>query len=185
MRSEGIGGGFAAAYGILKAMEDAGRIRRGYFVAGLGAAQFALPGAVDRLRAARERTEEPHAVVLAATDPANPYGAALSWPDRAEGRKPMRTAGAVVVLVDGRIAGWLGRGEEQLLTFVSDEADAESTRKALASALAAEVGPDRRTTLFIQSVDGAPVDESPLAEALHEAGFARTPRGYLRRVARA
>jgi len=185
VRSEGTGGGFAAAYGILKAMEDAGRIRRGYFVAGLGAAQFALPGAVDRLRSARESsTEEPHAVVLAATDPANPYGAALSWPERAEGRKPMRTAGALVVLVDGRLAGWLGRGEEQLLTFVTDEADAEPTRNALAAALAAEVGPDRRTTLFIQSVDGAPVDESPLADALREAGFARTPRGYLRRVAR-
>ena len=185
VRSEGTGGGFAAAYGILKAMEDAGRIRRGYFVAGLGAAQFALPGAVDRLRAARERTEEPHAVVLAATDPANPYGAALSWPERPEGRKPMRTAGALVVLVDGRIAGWLGRGEEQLLTFVADEADAEPTRKALATALAAEVGPDRRSTLFIQSVDGAPVDESPISDALREAGFARTPRGYLRRVSRA
>jgi len=185
VRSEGIGGGFAAAYGILKAMEDAGRIRRGYFVAGLGAAQFALPGAVDRLRAARERTEEPHAVVLAATDPANAYGAALSWPERGEGRKPMRTAGALVVLVDGRLAGWLGRGEEQLLTFVAEEADAEPTRKALAAALAGQVGPDRRTTLFIQSVDGAPVDESPIADALREAGFARTPRGYLRRVARA
>ena len=185
VRSEGIGGGFAAAYGILKAMEDAGRIRRGYFVAGLGAAQFALPGAVDRLRSARERPEEPHAVVLAATDPANAYGAALSWPERAEGRKPMRTAGALVVLVDGRLAGWLGRGEEQLLTFVAEEADAEPTRKALAAALAAEVGPDRRTTLFIQSVDGAPVDESPISDALRDAGFARTPRGYLRRVARA
>ena len=181
VRSEGTGGGFAAAYGILKAMEDAGRIRRGYFVAGLGAA---LPGAVDRLRAARERPEEPHAIVLAATDPANPYGAALSWPERAEGRKPMRMAGALVIVVDGRLAGWLGRGEEQLLTFVADEADAEPTRNALATALAGEVGPDRRTTLFIQSVDGAPVDESPIADALREAGFARTPRGYLRRVAR-
>jgi ATP-dependent Lhr-like helicase len=185
VRSEGIGGGFAAAYGILKAMEDAGRIRRGYFVAGLGAAQFALPGAVDRLRSARERPEEPHPVVLAATDPANAYGAALAWPDRAEGRKPMRMAGALVVLVDGRLAGWLGRGEEQLLTFVAEEADAEPTRNALAAALAGEVGPDRRTTLFIQSVDGAPVDESPISDALREAGFARTPRGYLRRVARA
>jgi ATP-dependent Lhr-like helicase len=185
VRSEGIGGGFAAVYGILKAMEDAGRIRRGYFVAGLGAAQFALPGAVDRLRAARERTGEPHAVVLAATDPANAYGAALGWPERAEGRKPMRTAGALVVLVDGRLAGWLGRGEEQLLTFVAEEADAESTRNALAAALAEQVGPDRRTTLFIQSVDGAPVDESPIADALRQAGFARTPRGYLRRMARA
>ncbi|MEK6207180.1 MAG: DEAD/DEAH box helicase [Chloroflexota bacterium] len=185
VRSEGIGGGFTAAYGVLKAMEDAGRIRRGYFVAGLGAAQFALPGAVDRLRAARERPEEPYAVVLAATDPGNPYGAALSWPERPEGRKPMRMAGALVILVDGRLAGWLGRGEEQLLTFVSDEADAEPTRNALATALAAEVGPDRRTALFIQTVDGAPVDESPLADAFREAGFARTPRGYLRRVSRA
>ena len=86
-------GGFAAAYGILKAMEEAGRVRRGYFVAGCGAAQFALPGAVDRLRAVRERSGEPAAVVLAATDPANPYGAALPWPDRPEGRRPMRTAG--------------------------------------------------------------------------------------------
>jgi ATP-dependent Lhr-like helicase len=184
VRSEGTGGGFAAAYGILKAMEDAGRIRRGYFVAGLGAAQFALPGAVDRLRSARERPDEPAAVVLAATDPANPYGAALPWPERAEGRKPMRTSGALVILVDGRLAGWLGRGEEQLLTFVSDEADAERTGAALASALAGEVGPERRSTLFIESVNGAPVDESPLADALREAGFARTPRGYLKRVAR-
>ena len=96
----------------------------------------------------------------------------------------MRTAGALVILVDGRLAGWLGRGEEQLLTFVSEEADAEPTRNALATALAAEVGPDRRTTLFIQTVDGAPVDESPLADAFREAGFARTPRGYLRRVSR-
>src|SRR5437667_2581113 len=185
VRAETFGGGFAAAYGIPNAMGDAGRARRGYFVAGCGAAQFALPGAVDRLRAVRERPEEPHATVLAATDPANPYGAALSWPERPEGRKPMRTAGALVVLVDGRLAGWLGRGEEQLLTFVADEADAEPTRKALATALAAEVGPDRRTTLFIQSVDGAPVDESPISDALREAGFARTPRGYLRRVSRA
>jgi ATP-dependent Lhr-like helicase len=184
VRSEGAGGGFAAAYGILKTMEEAGRIRRGYFVAGLGAAQFALPGAVDRLRSARARQDEPHGVVLAATDPANPYGAALPWPERAEGRKPMRTAGAVVILVDGKLAGWVGRGEEQILTFIADEADAERMRTALATALAAEVGPDGRTTLFIESVDGAPVDETPLGDALREAGFARTPRGYLKRMTR-
>src|SRR4029077_19675427 len=112
-------------------------------------------------------------------------GARLAGQDRGGGEKPMRTAGALVVLVDGRLAGWLGRGEEQLLTFVTEEADAEPTGRALAAALAGEVGPDRRTTLFIQSVDGAPVDESPIADALREAGFARTPRGYLRRVARA
>jgi ATP-dependent Lhr-like helicase len=182
VRAEETPGGFAAAYGILKAMEDAGRVRRGYFVAGCGAAQFALPGAVDRLRTVRERPDEPQAVIIAATDPANPYGAALPWPDRPEGRRPMRAAGALVILVDGRLAGWLGRGEEHLLTFVGEEADAEPTRGAIATALAAEVGPDGLRTLFIESVDGAPVDETPLGDALRDAGFARTPRGYLKRV---
>jgi len=185
VRAEGLGGGFASAYGILKAMEDAGRVRRGYFVAGCGAAQFALPGAVDRLRAVRDRPSEPQAVILAATDPANPYGAALSWPERPEGRKPMRTAGAVAILVDGRLAGWLGRGEEQLLTFIADEADGDATRAAIARALADEVRPEGRRTLFIETVDGAPVDETPLAEPLREAGFARTPRGYLKRIVHA
>ena len=166
-------------------MEDAGRVRRGYFIAGCGAAQFALAGAIDRLRAVREPPDEPHAVVIAATDPANAYGATLGWPERAEGRKPMRTAGAIVVVVDGRLAAWLGRGEEHLLTFQGDEADAEPTNIALARALADEVGPDALRTLFIESVDGAPVDESRLAEPLRQAGFSRTPRGYLKRMARA
>src|SRR5207237_9689803 len=125
VRAEGLGGGFAAAYGILKAMEDAGRVRRGYFVAGCGAAQFALPGAVDRLRTVRERPDEPHPVVLAATDPANPYGAALPWPERPERRKPMRTAGSIGVLVDGRAAGCLGRSEDELFAFEGDADEAE------------------------------------------------------------
>jgi ATP-dependent Lhr-like helicase len=94
----------------------------------------------------------------------------------------MRSAGSVVVLVDGRLAGWLGRGEDQLLTFVPDDEDAERMRAALAVALAAEVGIDRRRTLFIESIDGAPVDETPFAAALRDAGFAQTPRGYLRRI---
>jgi len=97
----------------------------------------------------------------------------------------MRTAGAIVVVVDGRLAAWLGRGEEHLLTFQGDEADAEPTNIALARALADEVGPDALRTLFIESVDGAPVDESRLAEPLRQAGFSRTPRGYLKRMARA
>src|SRR5205085_23313 len=92
---EGAEGGFAAVYGVLRAMEEAGRVRRGYFVAGRGAAQFALPGAVDRLRAMRESGDEPAVVTLAATDPADPYGAALDWPEREKGRKPMRAAGFV------------------------------------------------------------------------------------------
>src|SRR2546430_16593911 len=94
----------------------------------------------------------------------------------------MRTAGALVILVDGRLAGWLGRGEEQLLTFISDEADAAPTRSAMAAALAAEAGPDRRSALFIQSVDAAPVDESPPADPLREAGLRRTPRRCRRRA---
>ena len=96
-RGEGVAGGFAAVYPVLRAMEESGRIRRGYFVTGLGGAQFALPGAVDRLRAFRDGVPEgfPGAVVLAATDPANPYGVALAWPET-EGARPQRAAGAFV-----------------------------------------------------------------------------------------
>ena len=147
-----------------------------------GATQFALPGADDRLRSLRNGDEVPRTFVLAATDPANPYGAALAWPDRPEGRRPMRSAGAITVLVDGALAAWLGRGDEHLLTFAADAADADRARGAVAAALAGEVAPDRQRTLFIETVDGAPVDESPLADPLREAGFARTPRGYLMRL---
>ena len=108
--AESIAGGFGLVYPVLKQLEETGRVRRGYFVAGLGATQFALPGALDLLRSLREAPDEPEVVVLAATDPANPYGAALPWPDRPEGRRPMRTAGSIAILVDGRLAGWLGRG---------------------------------------------------------------------------
>ncbi|MCC6618061.1 MAG: DEAD/DEAH box helicase, partial [Chloroflexi bacterium] len=119
--AEGIAGGYAAVYPVLRAMEEAGRARRGYFVAGLGAAQFALPGAVDRLRAIRD--DEPSVQVLAATDPAQPYGAALEWP-RGPGdeRLPLqRAAGAHVVLVDGRAALYLERGGRSLLSLAGPE----------------------------------------------------------------
>ena len=113
--TEGIEGGFAAVYPVLRAMEEAGRIRRGYFVDGLGAAQFALAGALDRLRAARDPADPPTTGaihLLAAADPANPYGAALAWPRRGEtDRRPLqRAAGAYVVLVDGVAALYLERG---------------------------------------------------------------------------
>src|SRR5438067_873091 len=187
---EGVEGGFAAVYGVLRAMEDAGRVRRGYFVAGRGAAQFALPGAVDRLRGMREPGDEPAVVTLAATDPANPYGTALNWPERdtASGarmaRKPMRVAGALVILLDGALAAYVARDEHSVLTFLEgEERDVAMARALVARALAAEAVPERRDPLFIEEIDGAPVDESPLAEPLRAAGFVRTPRGYLLRSA--
>jgi len=190
VQAEGVSGGFAAVYGVLKAMEDAGRVRRGYFVAGRGATQFALPGAVDRLRVVREadssRADEsaPRVVTLAAADPANLYGAALAWPERAEGRRPMRSAGALVVLIDGVLAAWLARDERALLTFTEgEEHEIRAARGLIAAALAAEASPDRRAPFFLDEIDGLPVDESPLAEPLRAAGFTRTPRGYLKRSA--
>jgi ATP-dependent Lhr-like helicase len=220
VQAEETEGGFSAVYGVLRAMEEAGRVRRGYFVAGRGAAQFALPGAVDRLRTLREPDEAPKIVTLAATDPANPYGAALGWPnsprddvegegsdgrpaagadERAgpRGRRPMRSAGALVVLIDGALAAWLAKdrqsssgsravpwGERALLTFTEgEEIDAARTRTLIAKALADEAARSHGAPFFIDEVDGQPIDESPMAEPLREAGFARTPRGYLKRSA--
>ncbi|MDQ6858466.1 MAG: DEAD/DEAH box helicase, partial [Chloroflexota bacterium] len=184
VQHEGAEGGFAAVYSVLRGMEEAGRVRRGYFVAGRGAAQFALPGAVDRLRALREPDEEPKVVTLAATDPANPFGAALGWPERDKGRKPMRVAGSLVVLVDGVLAAYVARDEHSVLTFIDgEEPDMIRMRAVVARALAAEAVPERRDPLFIEEIDAAPVDESALAEPLRAAGFVRTPRGYLLRSA--
>ena len=122
--AEAVAGGFSAVYPVLRAMEEAGRIRRGYFVDGLGAAQFAQAGALDRLRAVREPagangSAEPRIHLLAAADPANPYGAALAWPRRGDDdRRPLpRAAGAYVVLVDGQLAIYLERGGSGLQTF--------------------------------------------------------------------
>ena len=137
--SEGLDGGFSAVYPVLRALEEAGRIRRGYFVDGLGAAQFALAGALDRLRAVRDASEQHRAsvtYVLAATDPANPYGAALPWPRRGEDdRRPLqRAAGAYVVLVDGVAALYLERGGATLQTLApaDDPEVAAAAPRALA-----------------------------------------------------
>src|SRR5947207_4808130 len=155
VHAEEIAGGFAAVYPVLKAMEEAGRARRGYFVAGLGGAQFAVPGAEERLRAFREPSAEPLTVVRAATDPANPYGATLPWPRR-EGdgdARAQRSAGAQVVLHDGALVGWLGRGEHNLHTFLPAEEPARShAARALARALAAQVDSGRRKALLIARV---------------------------------
>jgi ATP-dependent helicase Lhr and Lhr-like helicase len=188
--AERMSGGFAGVYPVLKAMEEAGRCRRGYFVDALGAAQFAVPGAVDRMRSLADRGSvhsrgEPQTVVLAAADPANPYGAALSWPERSAtaadgapaaerpGHRPGRKAGAVVILVDGELILYVERGGRTLLTF-SDEPD--RLRRA-ADALALAVRDGALGRLAVERADGGEVYSSPMARALTEAGFRPTARG--------
>lgn len=183
--AEGPPGGFAAVYPVLAAMEERGAARRGYFVEGLGAAQFAAPGAVDRLRAQanpdgpRRRPASP--AVLAATDPANPFGAALPWPERpvdtgdgtAAGHRAGRKAGALVVLVGGALALYVERGGRTLLSYTDDRDTLATAAKALADAVhAGALG-----TLSVERADGEAVHASPLRDALTAAGFRVTPRG--------
>ncbi len=213
--AEGVSGGFAGVYRVLAAAEESGRVRRGYFVEGLGAAQFATTGAVDRLRAqsrplpdeiepsgAQRRDGAPSALVLAASDPANPYGAALGWPARVTdlnddhgkpkpaaktgpgsppspqpgpGHKPGRKAGALVVLVDGALTLYVERGGKTLLSWTDDPALLQSAADALA--LAVREGALGKLT--VEKADGASVlrPDHPLATALAGAGFHATPRG--------
>ncbi|MGF1662962.1 MAG: helicase-related protein, partial [Kineosporiaceae bacterium] len=174
-------GGFAGVYRVLSGFEDAGRVRRGYFVEHLGAAQFATPGAVDRLRASAgdaaagtdDRETPLRGLVLAATDPANPYGAALPWPEGAG--RPGRKAGALVVLVDGLLALYVERGGRSILSFTADPA----VLGAAATALATTVQQGRLGRVTVTKVDGVDVldTRSPLTDALDGAGFRATPRG--------
>jgi ATP-dependent Lhr-like helicase len=190
---ERVPGGFAAVYAVLKAFEEAGRVRRGYFVEGLGAAQFAAPGAVDRMRALaaakpaadeplwetpvpggwdaspqlarqRKRRDEARAVVLAATDPANPYGAALPWTETQGegGHKPGRKAGALVVLVDGALVLYVERGGKTLLSFRDDD----SCLGPAVDALALAVRDGALGKLTVTKADGEAALTSPLGLAL-------------------
>ncbi len=172
--NEEVTGGFARAYRVFAALEESGQVRRGYFVEGLGAAQFGDRHAVDLLR---EVGEVPGAVVLAATDPANPYGAALGWPARAEGSKhqPGRKAGALVVLVDGDLVLYVERGGRTLLAFTDDTAGLNAAAGALANAVHSGV----LGKLTVAKIDGADVlgSDHALAEALAAAGFRLTPQG--------
>jgi ATP-dependent Lhr-like helicase len=200
---------------VLSAFEDSGRCRRGYFVASLGAAQFGAPGAVDRLRsysseavgeAGAEATAGSHsAMALAATDPANPYGAALPWPDRvvedpvaavsdggaparsagadgsgrgSSGHRPGRKAGALVVMVDGELAVYVERGGRTLLTFTGDP---DALGPAVA-ALASAVRQGALGRLTVERADGEHIlgpggRPTALRQALESAGFVATPRG--------
>jgi ATP-dependent Lhr-like helicase len=182
VQSENIPGGFSAVYEVLKVMEENGKIRRGYFVAGRGATQFALPGADDRLRALRSEPDEPRNIILAATDPANPYGAALPWPER-EGARPGRAAGAQVILHNGHLAAWIGRTEKTLLTFLPEaEPERGECAEAITRALAELVEEGRRRAVLISKVDGAAPQDSALAEYLSRAGFSLGSRGFLKRM---
>jgi ATP-dependent Lhr-like helicase len=182
VHAEGIAGGFSAVYAIFQAMEQAGRIRRGYFVAGLGATQFALPGADDRLRAAREPSPEGRTLILAATDPGNPWGAALPWPDSPGPGRPQRAAGARVILREGALLAVMGRGERGLTTFLpAQEPERGEAARAIAHALSAIVHEGRRRAVLIARIDGEDPAASPLAPYLAAAGFARGSRGFLKR----
>ena len=167
---EGISGGFAGVYPMLKALEERGDVRRGYFVEGLGAAQFALPGAVDRLRSASSGDGEPPVVVLAATDPAQPYGASLRWPET-DGR-PARVAGAHVVLIGGEPAVFLERGGKSLFGFA-----AATGSDRWVPALTDLVGSGTLRSLEISKIDGEPATDSPLATPLLDHGFVRAYKG--------
>ncbi|WP_455358900.1 ATP-dependent helicase [Streptomyces sp. SYSU K21746] len=186
--AEGVEGGFSATYRILSAFEDRGQARRGYVVEGLGAAQFAMDGAVDRLRAAataRDRAGEDtpqRALVLAAADPANAYGAALPWPEppTGAGHKPGRKAGSLVVLVDGELALYMERGGKTLLAWPTDPDDPtapDARLHAAAEALAAAARAGILGTITVERTNGTPALTSPLGRTLEAAGFHPTPRG--------
>lgn len=187
--AEGIEGGFSAVYRVLSAFEDSGQARRGYVVEGLGAAQFAMDGAVDRLRASATAAEREaggaprQALVLAAADPANAYGAALPWPEppSGAGHKPGRKAGAMVVLVDGELAMYMERGGKTLLAWPSttpDDPSAPDPRlEGAAHALAGSAAGGSLGTVTVERINGEPALTSPVGTYLENAGFHATPRG--------
>ena len=193
--AENLPGGFSAIYDVMKALEESGKVRRGYFAADLGATQFALPAAVDLLRSLRMTRAEADAemVVLSATDVANPYGALLKWPAPPDaGSSLTRSVGARVVLADGALAAYLRRGNPALQIFLPEEEPARSKRiQALARyfVIMAQRGyghenddevasVQSRSGMLIQSVNGVPVAESPMARALLDAGFQAAPMGF-------
>ncbi len=182
--AEGIAGGFSAVYDVLKAMEDAGRIRRGYFVGGVGATQFALPAALELMRSFREVPEDPETVVLAATDPANPYGTMLKWPGLSDaestGRGPTRSVGSIVLLINGTIAVYVPRGGRQLLVYLPEDEPGRSTvAHAVARRLATIArGDDGRGGLLISEINGLPTADHVLSPFLIEAGFNPSAMGF-------
>jgi ATP-dependent Lhr-like helicase len=162
--AEGVVGGFAGVYGVLKVMEDRGQIRRGYFVEGLGAAQFAMPGAVDRLRAVREKSdtvsndlsasEEAPALVLMATDPAQPFGGAIAWPVHTG--RPARSAKAMVVLHNGAALAWFDPRASHVVLFA--DAVHHAALSVVATALASLATEARLRTVEVRKLNGDTVN---------------------------
>ncbi|MGE5361838.1 MAG: hypothetical protein ACM3NQ_22705, partial [Bacteroidales bacterium] len=196
MTIENIPGGFSAVYAVLKALEEAGRIRRGYFVANLGATQFALPAAVDLLRSLRDEPDTPQTVYLAATDPANPYGAVLRWPSatndvstiehRADGaaagdeRRATRSVGAGVILVNGALAAYMPRADRSLLVFLPDAEPARSmmAEEVARTLFALATGGSDRPGMLIGEINAVAAVAHPLAPFLVRAGFNKRPTGF-------
>jgi len=196
--AEIVPGSFSAVYDVLKALEESGRIRRGYFVAGLGATQFALPAAVDLLRQLRTEPpqEKPEFIQLAATDPANPYGSVLRWPDlpvaqedaESAPRLLTRAAYAEVILRNGQLVAWLRRGNPNLLVFLpAEEPERSQIAAGLAHFLCARGQHRMRASnhegVLITTINGQPVAAHPMARFLMDAGFHSGPLGMaLRRI---
>ncbi|HEV2619214.1 MAG TPA: crosslink repair DNA glycosylase YcaQ family protein, partial [Acidobacteriaceae bacterium] len=191
--AEGLVGGFSAVYDVLKAMEESGRVRRGYFAADLGATQFAMPAAVDLLRSLRSEREGERCemLMLAATDPANPYGSLLRWPAGGDAASSLtRSVGAKVVLCDGSLVAYLRRGNANVQVFLPEEEPGRgNVARALAEFLVARVRGDReddaagRAGMLIATVNGVAVAESVMARALLDAGFVAGAMGFnVRRV---
>ncbi|HSY68773.1 MAG TPA: hypothetical protein VK813_09025, partial [Edaphobacter sp.] len=184
--AENLPGGFSAIYDVMKALEESGKIRRGYFAADLGATQFAMPAAVDLLRSLRVQQDRVEMLQLAATDPANPYGALMRWPAAPDaGSSLTRSVGARVVLCDGALVAYLRRGNPNLQVFLPEEEPQRSqVARSLAEFLVGRVQGERgeddagRAGLLVSTVNGVAVAESAMARALLDAGFAAGAMGF-------
>jgi ATP-dependent Lhr-like helicase len=186
--AENLPGGFSAIYDVMKALEESGKIRRGYFAADLGATQFAMPAAVDLLRSLRVQQDPDRVEMLqlAATDPANPYGALMRWPAAPDASSSLtRSVGARVILCDGALVAYLRRGNPNLQVFLPEEEPQRSqTARSLAEFLVRRVQGERgedeaeRAGMLISTVNGIPVAESAMARPLLDAGFAAGAMGF-------
>jgi ATP-dependent Lhr-like helicase len=185
IKAGGIVGGFSTIYEVLKVMEDNGRVRRGYFVEGLGAAQFVQPGLEERLRGERYVQAESRAVLLASSDPASPFGLSLGWPSASA--RPMRAPGANVIIgADGRVLAWIARRERSVLTFFREsELEREEDARIVADTLRRAVERGARRAYLIARIDGEDAERTVLGRALIHVGFHASARGLLKRIAQA